>query len=40
MSDVPNWAVALEGLWYAGINVATMGVFLFAEREGGIRFMW
>ena len=40
ISDVPNWALAVEGLWYAGINGATMGVFLFAEREGGVRFMW
>ncbi|KZW00614.1 glucosyltransferase [Exidia glandulosa HHB12029] len=41
--DVPAWAVALEGLWYAAINAATMYVFLYKERfgqDGVIRFMW
>jgi len=38
--DVPTWAVAVEALWYAAINLVTMGVFLFAEREGVGRFMW
>lgn len=40
VSDVPNWALAVEGVWYAGINAGTMGLFLFAKREGGVRFMW
>lgn len=41
--DVPSWAVALEGLWYAAINALTMYVFLYKERwgaDGVIRFMW
>jgi len=38
--DVPSWAVVVETLWYAAINAVTMGVFLFAEREGVGRFMW
>ena len=38
--DVPTWGVVVEGLWYTGINAVTMGVFLFAEREGVGRFMW
>lgn len=40
VSDVPGWGVALEGLWYAAINAATMWVFLYKEREGVGRFMW
>jgi alpha-1,2-glucosyltransferase len=40
VSDVPNWGVALEGLWYAAINAATMWVFLYNERAGVGRFMW
>lgn len=38
--DVPTWAVVVEALWYAAINVVTMGIFLFAERQGVGRFMW
>ncbi|KIJ45656.1 glycosyltransferase family 59 protein [Sphaerobolus stellatus SS14] len=38
--DVPTWSVALEGLWYAAINAATMYVFVYAERPGVGRFMW
>jgi len=38
--DVPGWGVVLEGAWYALINAVTMWVFLYHEREGGIRFMW
>ena len=40
VSDVPYWGVALEGLWYAVINAATMWVFLYKERAGVGRFMW
>ncbi|EKM60782.1 glycosyltransferase family 59 protein [Phanerochaete carnosa HHB-10118-sp] len=40
VSDVTGWGMALEGLWYAGINAATMWVFLYKEREGVGRFMW
>ena len=40
VGDVPGWGVALEGLWYAAINAATMWVFLYKEREGVGRFMW
>ncbi len=40
INDVPVWAVVLEGIWYAAINVATMGVFLYLPREGVGRFMW
>ncbi|KAG6866879.1 hypothetical protein C0991_008816 [Blastosporella zonata] len=39
ISDIPGWALALEGLWYAGINAVTMGVFLYLPR-GELRFMW
>ena len=38
--DMPAWAVAVEGLWYAAINAVTVGVFLLAERPGVGRFMW
>lgn len=38
--DVPIWGVVLEGIWYAGINAATMWIFLYKEREGVGRFMW
>lgn len=38
--NVPSWAVVVEALWYTGINALTMGVFLFAERDGVGRFMW
>lgn len=38
--NVPSWALVLEGLWYAAINVVTMGVFLYLPREGVGRFMW
>ncbi|KAF8078328.1 glucosyltransferase [Lyophyllum atratum] len=37
--DMPGWALALEGVWYAAINAVTMGVFLYLPR-GDIRFMW
>ncbi|KIM85467.1 glycosyltransferase family 59 protein [Piloderma croceum F 1598] len=37
---IAPWAVAVEALWYAAINALTMGIFLFAEREGVGRFMW
>ncbi|KAJ7693638.1 glucosyltransferase [Mycena rosella] len=40
VSDVPTWSLALEGVWYAGINAATMWVFLYLPREGVGRFMW
>ncbi|KAJ7770900.1 glucosyltransferase [Mycena maculata] len=40
VSDVPTWALALEGLWYAAINAATMWVFLYMPRENVGRFMW
>ncbi|KNZ79642.1 Alpha-1,2-glucosyltransferase ALG10-A [Termitomyces sp. J132] len=39
VADVPGWALALEGVWYASINAVTMGVFLYLPR-GEIRFMW
>ncbi|KAI0004109.1 glucosyltransferase [Russula compacta] len=38
--DVPTWGLLLEGLWYVLINVGTMYVFLYKEREGVGRFMW
>lgn len=38
--DVPSWGLAVEAAWYAAINALTMAVFLYAEREGGVRFMW
>ncbi|KAJ7293771.1 glucosyltransferase [Mycena rebaudengoi] len=38
--DVPTWALALEGIWYAAINAGTMFVFLYLPREGVGRFMW
>lgn len=38
--DVPGWGVAVEGLWYAAVNAATMWVFLYKERPGVGRFMW
>jgi len=38
--DVPKWGLALEGVWYAGINAGTMYVFLYMPREGVGRFMW
>ena len=40
VSDVPDWGVVAEGLWYAAINAVTMWVFLYKEREGVGRFMW
>lgn len=40
INDVPVWALILEGIWYAAINVVTMGVFLYLPREGVGRFMW
>lgn len=39
VSDMPGWALGLEGAWYGAINAATMGVFLYLPR-GEIRFMW
>ncbi|KZT65579.1 glycosyltransferase family 59 protein [Daedalea quercina L-15889] len=38
--DVPLYAALGEGLWYGGINAATMYVFLHKERAGVGRFMW
>ena len=38
--DIPTWALAVEGVWYAVINAVTMGVFLYKERAGVGRFMW
>ncbi|KAF9458345.1 glucosyltransferase [Collybia nuda] len=40
VSDVPTWALAIEGLWYAAINGVTMGIFLYLPRAGVGRFMW
>jgi len=40
ISDVPLWGLIVEGIWYAVINVVTMGVFLYLPREGVGRFMW
>ena len=40
VKDVPVWGLAVEGLWYAAINGATMWVFLYQERAGVGRFMW
>lgn len=40
VADVPNWALAIEGLWYVAINAITMGVFLYLPRAGVGRFMW
>ncbi|KZV70315.1 glycosyltransferase family 59 protein [Peniophora sp. CONT] len=41
VSDVPEWALVLEGAWYAAVNGATMYVFLYCARdEGALRFMW
>ncbi|KAJ3787664.1 glucosyltransferase [Lentinula aff. detonsa] len=38
--NVPSWALVLEGLWYAVINMVTMGVLLYLPREGVGRFIW
>ncbi|KLO20504.1 glucosyltransferase [Schizopora paradoxa] len=40
IADVQMPMLALEGLWYAVINAATMYVYLYCEREGVGRFMW
>ncbi|KAG7098940.1 hypothetical protein E1B28_000830 [Marasmius oreades] len=40
ITDVPDWALALEGVWYSVINLLTMGVFLYLPRESVGRFMW
>ena len=40
VTDVPRWAVLIEGAWYSLINWATMYVYLYCEREGVGRFMW
>ena len=40
VKDVPLWGVAVEGVWYAAINAATMYIFLYKERAGVGRFMW
>ena len=40
VSDVPEWGLVLEGLWYAAVNAVTMWVFLYKERAGVGRFMW
>ncbi|KIY45502.1 glucosyltransferase [Fistulina hepatica ATCC 64428] len=37
---VPKWALTAEALWYAFVNVVTVGVFLYKPREGVGRFMW
>ncbi|KIM66995.1 glycosyltransferase family 59 protein [Scleroderma citrinum Foug A] len=38
--DMGRFALVLEGLWYAAINLATTYVFLYKERPGVGRFMW
>ncbi|KAH8086666.1 glucosyltransferase [Cristinia sonorae] len=38
--DMTGWDIALEGVWYAAVNAATMWVFLYKERPGVGRFMW
>jgi alpha-1,2-glucosyltransferase len=38
--DMKALPLVLEGVWYATINVVTMYVFLYQEREGVGRFMW
>lgn len=38
--DMEMPGLALEGIWYAVINAATMYIFLYQEREGVGRFMW
>lgn len=40
VTDVTAWGLALEGMWYALINLVTMYVFLYAARPGETRFMW
>lgn len=40
VSDVHEWMVGLEFLWYTLINGVTMYVFLYKERAGVGRFMW
>ncbi|KAI0067958.1 glucosyltransferase [Artomyces pyxidatus] len=40
VGEVPAWGLIAEGVWYAIVNAATMYVFLFKGREGGVRFMW
>ena len=40
VSDVAWWGLVLEAVWYAAINAATMGTFLYLPREGVGRFMW
>ncbi|KAF7310554.1 hypothetical protein HMN09_00598200 [Mycena chlorophos] len=34
VAEVLTWSLALEGGWYAVINAATMGIFLYMPREG------
>jgi len=38
--DMSTVGVAVEALWYAAVNGATMFVFLYRAREGVGRFMW
>ena len=38
--DVRTWGLLLEGVWYGVINVGTMYIFLYKEREGVGRFLW
>jgi alpha-1,2-glucosyltransferase len=40
VTDMPGWAIVLEGIWYMSINLVTTLVFLYAERPGVGRFMW
>ncbi|EIW86477.1 glycosyltransferase family 59 protein [Coniophora puteana RWD-64-598 SS2] len=38
--DMSTVGVAVEAVWYAAVNGATMFVFLYCAREGVGRFMW
>lgn len=40
ISDMPDWALHVEGAWYLAINAVTMVVFIYFPRENVGRFMW
>ncbi|CCM00335.1 uncharacterized protein FIBRA_02365 [Fibroporia radiculosa] len=40
VTDVPLWAVLVEGFWYGAVNLVTVYVFLYKARLDVGRFMW
>jgi len=40
VTNMPKWALIIEGTWYTAINGITMYAFLYLERPGVGRFMW